>query len=114
MDNKKTLKIGDRIFYQKKGEFYIDRVADVLSTSNGTLYETVDNDFWCVTEDEILDETDERVKNYICLEKDEMVKLSDVRNWLIYHARNYYESDVCSEFKDEEMIKDLCKAMLYK
>ena len=43
-----------------------------------------------------------------------MVKLSDVRAWLEYYARTYYEADSWSEFKSDEMIKDLCKAMLYK
>jgi len=107
------LEKGNRIFYQKDGEFYVDRVADVLSTDEGTLYELVDYNWWCVTEDEILDESDERVRDYVCMSKDAMVKLSDVRDWLRYHARNYYESDCWSLFKDEEMIKDLCKSMLF-
>ena len=110
----KMLKIGDRIFYQKNGYFYIDTVSEVLSTDEGILYQPKDYNFWCVTEDEILDETDERVRDYMCLEKDAMVKLSDVRSWLRYHARNYYEADEWSNFKDEDMIKDLCKSMLYK
>ena len=107
------LKIGDRIFYLKNGNFYIDIVSDVLSTEEGVLYQPKDYNFWCVTEDEILDETDVRVRDYMCLEKDAMVKLSDVRSWLRYHARDYYEPDEWSEFKDEDMIKDLCKSMLY-
>ena len=108
------MKIGDKIFYQKNGEFYIDRVADIVKTDEGTLYELVDYDWWCVTEDEILDESDERVRDYVCLEKDGIVKLSRVRNWLNYHARDYYEADSWSLFKSEDMIKDLCKAMLYE
>lgn len=76
------LEVGDRIFYQKNGEFYVDRIADILYTKEGTLYELVDYDWWCVTEDELLDESDERVRDYICLEKDAMVKLSDVRHLL--------------------------------
>lgn len=108
-----TLKKGNTIFYQKNGEFYIDKVADVLTTEEGTLYELVNDDWWCVTDDEILDETDERVKDYMSLKKDGMVELSKIRDWLTYHARDYYESDSWSQFKDEDMIKDLCKAMLY-
>jgi hypothetical protein len=108
------MKIGDRIFYQKNGEFYIDRIADIIRTDEGTLYELVDYDWWCVTEDEILGESDERVRDYVCLEKDGLVKLSRVRNWLDYHARDYYESDSWSLFRSEDMIKDLCKAMLYE
>ena len=108
------MKIGDRIFYQKNGEFYIDRIADIVRTDEGTLYELVDYDWWCVTEDEILGESDERVRDYVCLEKDGLIKLSRVRNWLDYHARDYYESDSWSLFRSEDMIKDLCKAMLYE
>ena len=112
----KSMKLekGDRIFYQKDGEFYVDRVADALSTDKGVLYELVDFDWWCVTENELLDESDERVRDYMCTLKDATIKLSDVRDWLRYHARDYYESDSWSLFKDEEMIKDLCKSMLYK
>ena len=108
------LEVGDRIFYQKNGEFYVDKISDILSTKEGTLYELVDYDWWCVTEDELLDESDERVRDYMCLRKDRMVKLSDVRRWLESYAITYYESDSWSLFKSDEMIKDLCKAMLYK
>lgn len=107
------LKPGDKIFYQKNNQFYVDRIADVVSTDEGTLYELVDYDWWCVTDDEILDESDERVRDYLCLEKDAMVKLSDVRDWLICNARSYYESDEWSSFRSKDMIKDLCKDMLY-
>ena len=108
------MKIGDKIFYQKNGEFYDDRIADIEIIDGKSIYELVDNDWWCVTEDELLDESDERVRDYMCLIKDGVIKLSDVRNWLRYNARNYYESDGWSLFKDEDMVKDLCKAMLYK
>ena len=108
------MKIGDRIFYEKNGEFYTDRIADIEIIDGNSIYELVDYDWWCVTEDELLDESDERVRDYMCLKKDKMIKLSDVRNWLEYHARTYYESDSWSLFKSDEMIKDLCKAMLYK
>jgi len=108
------MKIGDRIFYEKNGEFYIDRIADIEVINGKSLYELVDYDWWCVTEDELLDESDERVRDYVCMLKDGMVKLSAVRNWLLYNARKYYEPDSWSLFKDEDMIKDLCKAMLYK
>ena len=47
------------------------------------------------------------------MKKDKMVKLSDVREWLQYNARKYYESDSWSSFEDEDMIRDLCKSMLY-
>lgn len=108
------LKIGDIIFYEKHGIFYVDKIAYILSTDEGNLYELVDYNFWCVTENEIIDESDKRVRDYMCMEKDTMVHLSDVRNWLSHNARNYYESDSWSLFKDEDMIKDLCKSMLYK
>ena len=108
------MKIGDRIFYQKNGEFYIDRIADIETINGNSIYELVENYWWCVTEDELLDESDERVRDYMCLRKDGIIKLSDVRRWLESYARTYYESDSWSLFKSDEMIKDLCKAMLYK
>lgn len=108
-----ALKKGDRIFYQKNGEFFIDKVADILTTDEGSLYELVDDNWWCVTDDEILDESDYRVQNYMSMKKDKMVKLSDVREWLQYNARKYYESDSWSSFEDEDMIRDLCKSLLY-
>lgn len=107
------LNIGDKIFYQKNNDFYIDIVKDVVIVGEDVLYELKDYDFWCVTEDEVLDESDERVQDYLCLEKDSMVKLSEVRSWLHNYARDYYESDAWSSFNDKDMIKDLCKAMLY-
>ena len=108
-----ALKKGDRIFYQKNGEFFIDKVADILTTDEGSLYALVDNDYWCITDNEILDESDYRVQNYMSMKKDKMVKLSDVREWLQYNARKYYESDSWSSFDEEDMIRDLCKSMLY-
>ena len=107
------LQVGDRIYYQKNNVFCVDRVTEVVIVDGSPIYSLKDYDWLCVTEDEILDETDERVRDYMCLEKDAMVKLSDVRSWLRYHARNYYEADEWSEFKDDDMIKDLCKAILY-
>ena len=111
--SKRILKVGDDIFYEKDGKFYKDIVADVLTTDEGVLYELVDYDWWCVTDGELLDESDERVQNYFCLKKDGIVKLSRVRSWLQSHARDYYESDAWSLFRDRDMVKDLCKAILY-
>lgn len=109
-----SLKKGDRIFFHKNGEFFIDKVRDMVTIDGKTVYELKDNDWWCVTEDEIVDESnDERVRDIICTEKDAMVKLSDVRSWLNYNAYNYYEADCWSFFDYERMIKDLCKYMLY-
>lgn len=109
-----NLEKGDKIFYQKNGVFHTDEIADILFTNEGCLYELEDNNFWCVTDNELLDESDERVRNYMSMTKDMIVKLSDVRNWLMHHAENYYEPDEWSEFNVDSMIKDLCKAMLYK
>ena len=107
------LQVGDRIYYQKNNNFYVDRVTEVVIVDGSPLYSLMDYDWWCVTENELLDESDDRVRDYICLEKDGFVKLSAVRSWLHNYARNYYKPDEWSEFKDKEMIKDLCKDMLY-
>ena len=111
--SKKVLEVKDRIFYEKDGKFYQDAVAEVLTTDEGVLYALEDYYWWCVTEDELLDESDKRVQDCLCLQKDAFVKLSEIRSWLQYHARDYYEADEWSEFKDEDMIKDLCKEILY-
>lgn len=108
------MKIGDRIFYRKDGKFYVDKIANIEIIDGKSIYEPVEHDWWCVTEDELLDESDEEVRNYMALVKDDMVKLSDVRDWLKFYARDYYESDCWSLFKSDEMIRDLCKDMLYK
>lgn len=107
------LKRGDRIFYQNDGELCVDIVTDILSTEEGTLYEIQEDSYLCVSEEDVLDESDERVRNILSMEKDTTVKLSEIRNWLATHARSYYYSDSWSLFKSEEMIRDLCKAMIY-
>ena len=43
-----------------------------------------------------------------------MISLSEVRSWLKSYARDYYKADEWSEFKDDEMINDLCYDMLYE
>ena len=108
------MEIGDRIFFQKNGKFYDDNIAGIEIIDGKPVYKPAYYFWWCVTEDELLDESDERVQDCMCLIKDKMIKLSDVREWLKYHARAYYESDCWSLFKSDEMIKDLCKTMLYK
>ena len=35
------MKIGDRIFYQKNGEFYIDRIADIEIIDGKSIYQLV-------------------------------------------------------------------------
>ena len=107
------LQVGDRIYYQKNNNFYVDRVTEVVIVYGSPLYSLMDYDWWCVTENELLDESDDRVRDYVCLEKDGFVKLSAVRSWLHNYARNYYEPDEWSSFNDKDMIKDLCKDMLY-
>jgi len=109
----KKLNKGDNIFYEKDGVFYRDRVKEVLETEDGNLYTPEDYDWWAVSEDELVPDTDERVRNINCLIEDKMVNLSEIRQWLSFHARDYYESDSWSSFDSEQMIIDLCKHMLY-
>ena len=110
----KKLNKGDNIFYEKDGVFYRDRVKEVLETEDGNLYTPEDYDWWAVSEDELIPDTDERVRNINCLIEDKMVNLSEIRHWLSFHASDYYESDSWSSFDSEQMIIDLCKHMLYK
>lgn len=74
------MKIGDRIFYRKDGKFYVDKIANIEIIDGKSIYEPDYSNWWCVTEDELLDESDEEVRNYMALVKDDMVKLSDVRD----------------------------------
>jgi len=54
------------------------------------------------------------VRKVLAQTKDKMISLSEVRSWLKSYARDYYEADEWSEFKDDEMINDLCYDMLYE
>lgn len=108
------LKIGDTIFFEKYGDFYQAKVTEVQTIDGVTLY-ACNNDIWSIVdESEVLDDTDKRVRKVLAQTKDKMISLSEVRSWLKYNARDYYEADEWSEFKDDEMINDLCYAMLYE
>ena len=108
------LKIGDTIFFEKYGAVYHATVTEVQTIDGITLYACTDNVWSIVDESEVLDDTDKRVRKVLAQTKDKIISLSKVRSWLTYNARNYYESDEWSEFKDEDMINDLCYDMLYE
>ena len=110
----KNIKVGDTIFFERGGSLIIDIVKEIAEIDGKLLITTVEEDDWyapVLTEDDLLDENDERVKRYKALREDKMIKLSDARSWLQYHLRNYYEADEWSEFNDEQAIKDFCIAM---
>ena len=70
------MKIGDKIFYRKDGKFYVDEIANIEIIDGKSIYEPNYRNWWSVTEDELLDESDEEVRNYMALVKDDMVKLN--------------------------------------
>jgi len=107
------LKIGDKIFFEKYGDVYQATVTEVQNIDGVTLYACTDNIWSIVDESEVLDDIDKRVRKILAQTKDKMISLSEVRSWLKSYARSYYESDEWSEFKDEDMIADLCYDMLY-
>jgi hypothetical protein len=88
-------------------------LLEISMKSDNVCYTPEDYDWWAISEDELVPDTDERVRNINCLIEDKMVNLSEIRQWLSFHARNYYESDSWSSFDSEQMIIDLCKHMLY-
>lgn len=108
------LNIGDTIFFEKYGDFYQATVTEVQTIDGVTLYACTDNIWSIVDESEVLDDTDKRVRKILAQTKDKLISLSEVRSWLKSYARNYYEADEWSDFKDEDMINDLCYDMLYE
>jgi len=105
-------KVGDLIFFEINGSFYIDRIKELVEIDGKILITPSDWDCLTLMEEDLLDENDIRVKEYNALHKDAFIKLSDARSWLQYHLIDYYESDEWSNFDDEQAVKDFCIAML--
>jgi hypothetical protein len=104
--------VGDLIFFEINGTFYIDRIKELVEIDGKILVTPSDCDWLALREEDLLDENDIRVKEYNALHKDAFIKLSDARRWLQYHLIDYYESDSWSSFDDEQAVKDFCIAML--
>lgn len=109
----KKLKVGDKIFFIYDGKFQVDSVKEVILVDGKQLITPKYWDWIAISEEELLDETDDRVKDILCLSKDKYIKLSEARSWLQSHLLDYYESDEWSSFNNEEAIRDFCKAMIY-
>lgn len=107
-------KVGDLIFFDFHGSFQIDRIKELVEIDGETLINPSYWDNLVLTEKDLLDDNDIRVKEYNALHKDAVIKLSDARRWLQYHLRDYYESDSWSSFDDEQAVKDFSIAMLHE
>ena len=105
-------KVGDLIFFDFHSSFQIDRIKELVEIDGETL---INPSYWdniVLTEKDLLDDNDIRVKEFNALHKDAVIKLSDARRWLQCHLTDYYESDEWSDFNDEQAVKDFCIAML--
>jgi len=107
-------KVGDLIFFDFHGSFEVDKIKELVEIDGETLINPSYWDNLVLTEKDLLDDNDIRVKEYNALHKDAVIKLSDARRWLQSYLRNYYESDSWSSFDDEQAVKDFCIAMLNK
>ena len=105
-------KVGDLIFFDFHGSFQIDKIKELVEIDGETLINPLYWDNLVLTEKDLLDDNDIRVKEYNALHNDAVIKLSDARRWLQYHLTDYYESDEWSDFNDEQAVKDFCIAML--
>ena len=107
------MKVGDKIYFELNKEFVIDRIQEFIEVDGKILITPSYYDWLTLTEDDLLDESDERVKGDIAFNTEKMINLVDARNWLEYHLISYYEPDVWSSFNKEQAVLDFCKAMVY-
>lgn len=106
-------KKGEKIFFNDyDGDLIVSRVKEVIYVDGKVLITPEDYDWRTLTEADLIDESDIRVKEYQSLHKDATISLADARQWLQDHIRNYYEPSSWSKFDDEQAIKDFCLAML--
>ena len=108
------MKTGDKIYFLVNDEFEVDRIKEIVEVDGNILITPKYFDWLTLTENDLLDETCEKVKNDVALHGEKQIKLSDARQWLQAYANNYYEADEWSDFHQEQLIVDFCKAMFYK
>ena len=107
------MKVGDKIYFEYNKEFIIDKIQEIVEVDGKTLITPNYYDWLTLTEDDLLDESDERVKSDMAFNTEKMISLSEARNWLKYHLMSYYEADSWSFFNKEQAVIDFCKAMVY-
>ena len=106
------MKNGDRIYFlDKDGEFRKDVVKEVVEVDGELLITPEYFDWIALSEDDLLDISDERVFRNEALLSDKMIKLSDAREWLKSHLLDYHDWS-WSSFDDEKAVADFCVAML--
>lgn len=106
-------KKGEKIFFNDyDGDLIVSRVKEVIYVDGKVLITPEDYDWRTLTETDLLDESDIRVKEYMSLYKDKTISLAGARQWLQTHITDYYEPSGWSNFNEEQAIKDFCLAML--
>ena len=114
MTNNVQYKQGDTIYFRYDGgRLEKDVIKEIVEIDNDILITPTYNDYLTLTSKDLIGEEDEDVKADIALHTDKTIDLKKARNWLKFYARNYYEADEWSNFDDEELVKDFCKAMVY-
>ena len=107
------MKTGDKIYFLVNDKFKADRIKEIIEIDGNILITPEYFDWLTLTENDLLDETCENVRNDIALHSEKQIKLSDARQWLQEYANDYYEADEWSFFNQEQLIADFCKAMFY-
>ncbi len=107
------MKQGDKIyFFDSPGVIHEDYIKEIVEVDGEILITPSDWDWLTLTENELLDETNEYVRKDKALHTEKTINLSDAKRWLEYHLRDYYESDAWSFFDDEKAVRDFCDAMV--
>lgn len=119
--NIKELKVGDVIYYIMCDEFTVDTIKEIVEVDGELLITPKTYPEYTLTEDNLLDETDDRVKGRIASNSDCLIKLSDARKWLSGHLTDYLQNDGWGDYygefwtflNDEKLVYDFCKEMYY-
>ena len=113
----KELKVGDVIYYYIGNNiFTVDTIKEIVEVDDEILISPETYPEYTLTEDLLLDETDDRVRGYIANnDGDCLIKLSDARKWLQSHITDYYYDDDWGDvsFDDGKLVYDFCKEMYY-
>ena len=107
------IKVGEKIYFEIDGRLEIDKIKEFVTVDGEFLITPSYYSWLTLSKNDLLDESDERVKEDKALHSEKMIKLSEAREWIKHHIRDYYEADEWSNFDDEQAIKDFCKAMVY-
>lgn len=107
------MKKGDKIYFlDYNKEIHEDYIKEIIEVDGKLLITPEDWDWKAVSEDELLNVSNEYVRKDMALHAEKTINLSDARSWLECHLRDYYEADEWSSFNFEEAVRDFCDAMV--